>query len=168
MKIVEVIINNILRIICVICIAFAILIAVGYKPVVIQSGSMSPVIGTGDLCLVHSSDMYLYNDIITYKVDDIYVTHRIVCDNNDGTFITQGDANEIEDSSPVNISDIVGKVRLSIPKVGYVYSAITTIQGKVLLCVAMFILGLVSMALESRTKDNNINEKEGDYENQET
>ena len=165
MKIVKNVIDLVAGLMSVICITFAILMLVGYKPVVIQSGSMSPAIMTGDLCLVHSDDEYLLNDIVTFSVEDIYVTHRIVCDNDDGTYMTQGDANKIEDSALLKKEQIVGKVNLVLPKVGFIYAVVTTFKGKVLLCVVMFALIGTSMILEDKIKSNNgSNEREVNYE----
>jgi signal peptidase len=40
----------------------------------------------------------------------------------DQTFITKGDANEDNDSSPVPFDDVEGKVAFSVPLLGYVVS----------------------------------------------
>ena len=46
-------------------------------------------------------------DIVTYKKDNKYVTHRIIKIEGDKV-ITKGDANNVEDP-PINKKDIIGK-----------------------------------------------------------
>lgn len=155
--------------ICLICISFAILIGVGYKPIVIQSGSMSPALETGSLCLISEEKSYGYGDIVTFTTDGgIYVTHRIICENNDGTFVTKGDANKVEDSADLKKENIIGVVRVSVPILGYVVSFISTLLGKCIVCVVVFVLFLLSSILDSKIKTyNKVLNKEDDYEKQE-
>ena len=58
-------------------------------------------------------------DIITYRMDDMLVTHRVT-DKRDSAYITRGDANEGEDAVPVMQEQIVGTVVFFIPVLGYV------------------------------------------------
>ena len=58
-------------------------------------------------------------DIITYRMDDMLVTHRVT-DKRDSAYITRGDANEGEDAAPVMQEQIVGTVVFFIPVLGYV------------------------------------------------
>ena len=48
-------------------------------------------------------------DVITFHQDRLLKVHRIVRINDDGTFVTKGDANSSEDA-PITSSDITGKV----------------------------------------------------------
>lgn len=73
----------------------------------VASSSMESELHINDLIVVKSYDNYKVGDIITYKVDDSYVTHRIVSIADDG-IITKGDANGACDEM-ISIDDVVGK-----------------------------------------------------------
>ena len=80
------------------------------------TGSMEPSIHTGDYILVEKTDtsQLKEDDIIAFysEQSDIYgmlVTHRITEIKDDGSFVTKGDANEVEDSITVRPDQVVGK-----------------------------------------------------------
>lgn len=73
----------------------------------VASSSMESELHINDLIFVKSYDNYKVGDIITYKVDDTYVTHRIVSISDDG-IITKGDANGACDEM-ISVDDVVGK-----------------------------------------------------------
>lgn len=73
----------------------------------VASSSMESELHINDLIVVKSYDNYKVGDIITYKVDDSYVTHRIVSISDDG-IITKGDANGACDEM-ISSDDVVGK-----------------------------------------------------------
>lgn len=97
----------------------------------VETGSMEPVIGAGDLFLIHESDSYAEGDIITFysMEQDDFVTHRIVDEESDG-YITQGDANERTDQyngdPPIRHEHIIGGVftinnqPVTVPQAGFV------------------------------------------------
>src|SRR5690242_9053505 len=72
-----------------------------YKTFLVQSGSMSPAIKTGDLIIVQSQAEYKKGDVITFTDDGSKkVTHRIAevrTKNNSVSFLTKGDANQVTD-----------------------------------------------------------------------
>ena len=74
----------------------------------IGSGSMEPYLKVNDVILIKESNNYKPQDIITYKDNDEYITHRIISSNNN-EIITKGDANNISDK-PITKDKIVGKV----------------------------------------------------------
>jgi signal peptidase len=81
----------------------------GYTVFEVVSGSMSPAIEKWDIILVKLDEKdYRVGDIISYKSEGVYVTHRIVEKNGD-TFVTKGDANNTIDA-PINKGAIAGKV----------------------------------------------------------
>lgn len=100
----------------------------GITPMVVQSGSMSGSaadhIEVGDLILIGSADpeTLQIGDIITFKEDAAFVTHRIVDIQTDAdgkrSFITKGDANNIEDEQPVTAKQLVGRFRTRVPRIG--------------------------------------------------
>ncbi|MBR2523566.1 MAG: signal peptidase I [Clostridiales bacterium] len=88
----------------------------GYSVLRVVTGSMEPTIFTGDYIIVQKTTPaeLKEGDIITYytevdEIKDLIVTHRIIKVNDDGSFITQGDANQIPDSIPVKPERLLGK-----------------------------------------------------------
>ena len=82
----------------------------------VVTGSMEPTIATGEYILVTKTDPSLLqvNDIITfysdsYETRDLLITHRIIRINDDGTFVTKGDANNVEDEVTAKPSRVLGK-----------------------------------------------------------
>lgn len=85
---------------------------------------MKPYMEKGDIAIIEKieSSKVKINDIIEYKLDDIYVIHRVINIRNtsDGIiYITKGDNNKAKDSKPVKENQINGKVVGYIPKIGY-------------------------------------------------
>ena len=80
----------------------------GYSIFEVATGSMEPNIGKNDIIIVKKDNDYEVNDIVTFKSEGNYITHRIV-DINDSVFITKGDANNTSDK-PINRSEVIGRV----------------------------------------------------------
>lgn len=74
----------------------------------VMTHSMENKIHAGDYLLVIKNKEYKKGDIVTYKKENYYITHRIIKINKNSV-ITKGDANNINDAK-INKSDIVGKV----------------------------------------------------------
>ncbi len=95
-------------------IIFGIIIAMGntsifgYRTLQVATGSMEPDIKVGEMVIIKKSDQYEVGDIITYEIEESYVTHRII-EKNDEKIITKGDANTAIDD-PITESSIIGKV----------------------------------------------------------
>ena len=109
-----------------IVVAFGLLLllpkAFGIEPNIVLSGSMEPYMSTGGLAFTNTKDVQPeIGDVITYRIDNSQVTHRVI-DQKNGVYVTKGDANEGEDATPVTKEQIVGTVVLSIPYLGYVAS----------------------------------------------
>mgnify|MGYP004606951509 CR=1 FL=1 len=77
----------------------------GYRIFVVQTGSMSPTLEVGDYIIIKKQDSYSINDIITYKLGNSFITHRIVSLD---PITTKGDNNNTNDE-PIKQEDIVGK-----------------------------------------------------------
>lgn len=107
----------------------------GYQVKVVQSGSMEPAIGVGSIVVVAPSPAYRLGEVITFNVGtrrSVPVTHRIVEVKQEGTrtaYLTKGDANEEADSNAVAARDVIGKVALTIPYVGYLIDFARTPLG---------------------------------------
>lgn len=99
----------------------------GWVHSIVYSGSMEPAINVGGIVIIRPVDTATVRvgDVITFKVEgneDLMITHRVVEVTNNGgenQFLTKGDANEDYDSAPVSSGDVVGKVCLDIPYLGY-------------------------------------------------
>jgi len=106
-----------------------------YKIFLVQSGSMSPALKTGDMVIVKPILSYQVNDIITFNSHQNFtVTHRIIQTNNDG-FITKGDANSVTDQNQVDKSQILGKVFFTLPKIGYFIMFVKSLPGLITLII---------------------------------
>lgn len=86
----------------------------GVSPVIVLSGSMSPEFEAGDMIIIQKTDPYTLkvNDVICYLEEESAVTHRIMeVQQQDGKplYITKGDANNTEDTTPVTPDQIRGR-----------------------------------------------------------
>lgn len=98
-----------------------------YQPIAIMSNSMIPEFYRGDVVIIKKIDKKQFinlqkGDIIEYNMDNSMVIHRIInIKELDGElyFITKGDNNNAADTEAVNEKQVVGVVKLVIPKIGY-------------------------------------------------
>ena len=80
----------------------------GYSFFSTATGSMSPTIEKGDVVIVKIGEQVQQNDIITYKNNNSFITHRII--EIDGeNIIAKGDNNNTKDE-PITEDAILGKV----------------------------------------------------------
>jgi signal peptidase len=92
----------------------------GFKPLIVLSGSMEPAILTGDLVIVREvpADTLKEGDVIAFRRATAVITHRIMKINqNDGNtlFYTKGDNNNADDSAPVTVDLLEGRYLFRIP-----------------------------------------------------
>ncbi len=106
----------------------------------IATGSMEPTLNVKDFIIVKESDKYSVGDIITYKEDNSYITHRIIKINGD-TLVTKGDANNSEDKI-ISKSEVIGKVVKVIPKGGVIKEIILTPKIIFTLLVTLVLINL--------------------------
>ncbi len=96
-----------------------------FHPSLVASGSMSPVMEAGDVVIIAkvSADVIKEGDIIQFRKEEkITVMHRVIeIQDTEGAilFITKGDANDEPDKDPVIPANVVGKLVLTIPKIGW-------------------------------------------------
>lgn len=91
---------------------------IGYRPVVVVSGSMEPAIMTNSISILEYCGMgdIGVGDIVMYysPYSDINITHRVIDKGVDilgeEYLITKGDANELEDNIPVTSAMLRGKL----------------------------------------------------------
>jgi signal peptidase I len=100
--------------------------ALGYRPLVIKSGSMAPTIGVGSVVVsvsVHPLQVRP-GTIVTFRdpaLGQQLVTHRVVRMQRAGQtvdFVTKGDANHTAEHWTVPVSGTIGREVLVIPSVG--------------------------------------------------
>lgn len=119
--------------VAVVCVAifFVSFGVLGFRPMLVGSGSMSPALDVGDIAVVTrvSADAIGEGDIIHFARGGTSVIHRVVevQDNGSRVFITKGDLNDSPDSDPVYPSQIQGRVRFRIPKLGWIGVAIKSL-----------------------------------------
>jgi|APFre7841882724_1041349.scaffolds.fasta_scaffold08275_3 signal peptidase len=125
----------------------------GWQVDTVLSGSMEPAIPTGSILVSRTvaSDSINVGDIITFSGSgrDRFITHRVTAiDRTNGiVFTTKGDANNAEDPYPVPAENVVGKVLVHIPFLGFILSFVKTPLGILLMLV---IPGLLIIGLELR------------------
>lgn len=100
----------------------------GFKPYVVQTGSMEPALETNGLVVVQKgkiSDAKI-GDIVNYKVEgvNLSICHRVVGIKEDGELITKGDNNNTEDMFNVSEKEYIGKVVFVSNNVGKVVANI--------------------------------------------
>lgn len=139
-------------------VALALAVAVAFVPtlfgrevLVVTSGSMEPWASVGSVVVTRSAPAAAVGvgDVITFRPPHgATTTHRVIevqaRDANGSTFITQGDANEDPDPTPVRITGSVPKAERVLPVVGTILAAIRT----PLAFLALVLLGLASALLE--------------------
>ncbi|MGQ9726229.1 MAG: signal peptidase I [Candidatus Bathycorpusculaceae bacterium] len=97
----------------------------GFTPTIIASESMTPTLNVGDIVIVLKTPTTAIKigDIIQYQTTaEAPTIHRVIDKYETGGmlwFITQGDANNAPDN-PINERQIMGKVILTIPKLGWI------------------------------------------------
>lgn len=123
----------------------------GYSILIVASPSMTGAIEAGDAIIIKNSDSYAVGDVITYfpEGESFSVTHRIVRMEGD-KFYTKGDANQSEDSDPVLIEQIVGKVAVKLDKVGYFIEWLKSPVGIIFAATFIVLLILIIVIEDKR------------------
>ncbi len=104
----------------------------------VVSGSMYPVLEINDFVLIKEVEDYKVNDIITYKKNGEYITHRII--NIDGNeIIAKGDANNKNDDVILKES-IIGKFICKLNVLKFIYKIYTNYYFIGCLCIIIIIL----------------------------
>ena len=98
-----------------------------YKPIVIVSNSMEPIFSKGDIIIIEKKNTKDFNnlkinDIIYYRYDNKYITHRIhdiKGNSNSYRYITKGDNNDNVDEWEITDKDVYGKYIFRIKYLGW-------------------------------------------------
>ncbi len=113
----------------------------GYSVFEVATGSMHGSIEIGDAVLVKINSEYDVDDVVTYQSGDDFITHRIISIQ-DGSVITKGDANNVNDN-PVDNKMILGKVVKVLPKLGTWKKVLLTPKVIVLILVTLFVFSIL-------------------------
>ena len=114
--------------------------ALGYEVYCVVSGSMEPAIPVGSAVFVKNAapEELEKKDVIAFMSGDSIITHRVTQNYKvEGELSTKGDANEKEDMNRVKYNAVRGRVNFSVPMLGDILTAVSSVVGKVyLLCYA--------------------------------
>lgn len=115
-----------------------------YLSFLVRSGSMEPTIIAGDIILIKNNPPYKKNDVVTFRDQtNRIVTHRIIqVAGNESTpmYLTKGDANRSIDSGKVSLENILGKVVLVIPKIGFLVNFTKSMPGLIIMILSPVLL----------------------------
>jgi len=112
-----------------------------FRSLVVLSGSMEPKIKRGSIVAVWPAAEYKIGDVITFgrvSRTENPTTHRIYDIKAEGgqkVYVTKGDANNAPDQKTVSESEILGKVVLVLPYVGYAVAKAKTPVGFLLIVI---------------------------------
>ncbi len=109
----------------------------GFRIYRIGSGSMEPTLKVNSFILIKKAKEYKKDDIVTYKKNNEFITHRIIEISGDKV-IARGDANNKNDD-PINKTDIVGKLIFKFNVINF----INYLFNKPLTWILLFIIGLI-------------------------
>jgi signal peptidase I len=104
----------------------------------VETPSMQELYPVGSIIITDSEspENLEVGDVISFVADEdlTVVTHRIVrIDTKNKKIYTKGDSNNTEDASPVPFDNVIGKVRFSVPYLGFVILKARTKVGRVIL-----------------------------------
>ena len=113
-----------------------------YQLYAVEGGSMEPNIKKGSVIIISPTETenLRVGDVITFTSpsdNETVVTHRIVKINegDEITFITRGDANNADDNDLLPANNILGKVHIAIPFIGFLMSFARTKEGLLTLII---------------------------------
>ncbi len=111
-----------------------------YKGYYVSSDSMSPAMNVGDLVFTKevSFEEIEVGDVLTFtkQGSSKWFSHRVVkIDDNDKSFRTKGDHNDVTDPGYTSFNSVVGRVEKKMPLVGFIPMALSSTWGRVVLVV---------------------------------
>ena len=122
-----------------------------FSSYIIASGSMTPNINVNDMVINQRVQAYeiQVGDVITFLSESplsngLTITHRVaaITQAPDGSYLfrTKGDANQTADEWLVPEENIIGKVLVKIPYVGYIHSFLLNSYGFLIVIVIPFLI----------------------------
>lgn len=129
----------------------------GYTIFEVASGSMVPTINVGDIVVVKLTQDIKKDDIITYKENNYFITHRVIKIDGD-KIVAKGDYNDSIDKD-VNLCDVLGKVIKVVPGVGIWKNVLKNPKVMVSLMVTFILFALYFYLLERKTYEKEVKDK---------
>lgn len=137
----------------------------GYRPVLVLTGSMEPYMMTNGIALtkeVDSLDDIAVGDVVTYHVMNdngrkLLITHRIVAID-DGLIYTKGDNNNVIDGYPLTMDNVEAKVVGVFNGTAWLAAKWATTTGKIMLIcflAAIILLCYTVKAFRASKKEKN-------------
>lgn len=112
----------------------------------IASSSMETDLHIGDYIVVFHTNDYKVGDIITFKENGVYITHRIHKIEGD-KIITKGDANETPDDS-IEKDKVLGKVLFKLTLLSFI------IKNKYIIIAIILASFILEMVFKKENKEN--------------
>ncbi len=137
----------------------------GYKPMIVLSGSMESSIKTGDLVIVKMVDenVLKVNDIIAFRNEtNTVTTHRIVEiveEDGETCFRTKGDNNNIEDANLVKPSAVEGVYVAKINGLGNFLMFIQQPIGLAIMLLIVLVIGLIWLYIVNSIEEKKISKE---------
>ena len=162
-KIVDVIIGFLLIVAILLIIALFGVRLFSLSPYVVVSGSMEPKYLVGSIVYVKDvpkeqlkvgDDITFYLDqdsVATHRINKIYKDEKKVQTYGINNIDTNG--HQINDARVIDFDKIVGKVKYSIPKLGFVYMFLRTTSGKIAILVIVLAMLAISKCLKYLEKE---------------
>lgn len=120
----------------------------GYTFFEIETGSMENTLNIGDAVIVKLTKNISENDIIVYKSDNNYITHRVI-KIEDEKIITKGDNNTSNDE-PITRKQVCGKVCKILPNLN---SIKRTFSSPIVLIAIFITITLLGIAIFYKPKE---------------
>lgn len=114
----------------------------------VKTGSMETNIHVGDYILVKNTKDFNTGDIITFKIQDYYVTHRVKSINGD-RILTKGDANNTFDDEIMK-DDVIGKVVYKGALLNFVFKFRALL---VIIAIAFFVISCLLEDSDEKEKE---------------
>lgn len=138
----------------------------GFSLFRVVTGSMEPTIATGELLLCRNAgiESIAVGEIVCYRtemsrINDAVITHRVVelgTDQNGNRYlVTQGDANLVADTHPVQGEDLIGRVVWYSGKESVFNDVLSFLTSEIgfLTCIVLPVLLASGLILQSSVKN---------------
>jgi signal peptidase I len=127
----------------------------GYRPMVVRSGSMVPTLGIGDVVVSDwvRVDQIRPGEIVTFPANIVrpdLITHRVQrvqLRGDTARVVTKGDANEVPESWSLPRSTLVGHVDWRIPKIGRLLVVLGESSTRWLLLALTTVFALIAVVV---------------------
>ena len=135
---------------------------VGYRPVVVLSGSMEPTYPVGSVIYYKTAEYadISVGDAITFGIGEgSLATHRVIeKDDTNQEFRTKGDNNPTEDPNPVIYANVAGKTaKIAIPYAGIISTHLKEIPVIIMIGAVLIICSILT---PEKRKPKALNENE--------